>query len=336
MVGQAVRQAYGNLLPGGRFPAATLWLTVPPDRLDVNVHPTKREVRFADDREVFSLVAAACARVLAELHPPFSVVAGGTGGAWGDRVRDHGAGAGGHPVRGAVESSSPVALAPELPGLAPTARAAPGEAGADTPQTSPARPATTSTGVEPELWQLHRTYILAPVRGALVIIDQHAAHERVLYEAARARLQGTRGTSQQLLFPVLVDLSRSQYEHLLELGPWLQQLGWNLSLLGPPTAVIQGMPAEVKDEDPGAFLIDLLEGVAEETARTPADDVAEHLARVHACHSAVKAGDPLTPAEMSALVDRLFATDLPHGDPHGRATFVRLELAELHRRFGRS
>jgi DNA mismatch repair protein MutL len=328
MVGQALRQAYGNLLPGGRFPSAVLWLTVRADRLDVNVHPTKREVRFADDREVFSLVAVACARVLAELHPPFSVVPGGPGaGRYIDHVRERIADAGTRGTEGSV------ALAPELPGLLEVRRPAAIEA---TPPAAAAPAASPSIGVEPELWQLHRTYILAPVRGALVIIDQHAAHERVLYEALRARLEGARGTSQQLLFPVLVDLPHSQYEQLLELGPWLQQLGWNISLLGPPTAVIQGMPAEVKDEDPGAFLIDLLEGIADETARSPADEVAEHLARVHACHSAVKAGDPLTHAEMSALVDRLFATDLPHGDPHGRVTFVRLELAELHRRFGRT
>jgi DNA mismatch repair protein MutL len=209
----------------------------------------------------------------------------------------------------------------------------------DTESSTLIAPASTTTPVpvvEPELWQLHRTYILAPVRSALVIIDQHAAHERVLYEAARARLQGIRGTSQQLLFPVLVDLSASQYDQLLEIGPWLQQLGWNLSLLGPPTAVIHGTPAEVRREDPGAFLVALLEGVSEDAARSPADDIAERLARVHACHAAVKAGDALSPVEMRTLVDQLFATELPHGDPHGRVTYVRLELAELHRRFGRT
>jgi DNA mismatch repair protein MutL len=331
MVAQAVRQAYGNLLPAGRFPAATLWLTVAPDRLDVNVHPTKREVRFADDRAVFALVATTCARVLAELHPPFSVVPGGAGrGRWADAVRDR-------PFEGGEvrPGAGAVSVIQELPGLGPSARAAVSDTESST-LTAPASATTPVPVVEPELWQLHRTYILAPVRSALVIIDQHAAHERVLYEAARARLQGIRGTSQQLLFPVLVDLSANQYDQLLEIGPWLQQLGWNLSLLGPPTAVIHGTPAEVRREDPGAFLVALLEGVSEDAARSPADDVAERLARVHACHAAVKAGDALSPVEMRTLVDQLFATELPHGDPHGRVTYVRLELAELHRRFGRA
>src|SRR5262245_40560267 len=183
---QALRHAYGNLLPHGRFPAAVVWLTVPPDRLDVNVHPTKREVRFADDDAVFSLVAAACAQPLATIHPPFAVVGGASvhGGAGGNdagvaslpRVREAPAGGSGAqmplllPVAGGeprAEQGSP-ALAP--PSSAPEVSIAP----------APAAPATG----DGDVWQLHRTYILAPVRDGLVIVDQHAAHERILYEEA--------------------------------------------------------------------------------------------------------------------------------------------------------
>ena len=238
MLGQSLRQAYGNLLAAGRFPAATLWITVPADRLDVNVHPTKREVRFADDRAVFSLIAGACAQPLADLHPPFTVVHGGSAEPrWAEQVREG-------------ESQGSFGFDPQAPRDSGAAGALPSPAspaGAE-----PASRAPMATGpaadYERELWQLHRTYILAPVRGGLVIVDQHAAHERILYEAARARLEGARGTSQQLLFPALVDLTRSQFDLVLELGPWLQQLGWNLSLLGPPTVVIHGMPADVKRE----------------------------------------------------------------------------------------
>jgi DNA mismatch repair protein MutL len=219
----------------------------------------------------------------------------------------------------------------------PRAEAQAGPPGTDAQTPLAAAPApSTATAAEPELWQLHRTYILAPVRGGLVIVDQHAAHERILYEEARARLEGARGSSQQLLFPALVDLSRSQFELLLEVGPWLKQLGWDLAPLGPPTVVIQGVPPDLKRDDPGQFLQDVLDGVSESTGRSPGDDVAEHLARSHACHAAVRAGDPLAQAEMRMLVDRLFATTRPHGDPHGRPTYVRLEMDELNRRFGRS
>ena len=307
LVGHALRQAYGDLLPGGRFPVAAVWITVPPERVDVNVHPTKREVRFADDDAVFALVAGACAQHLAHLHPPFTVVYGTSPEPrWASRVAE------GSKEQTSLGLDTPLANA--LVSSAPASEAA----------------------VEPELWQLHRTYILAPVRGGLVIVDQHAAHERILYEEARARLESRQGESQQLLFPALIDLEHDRFELLLEIGPWLKQLGWDLSLLGPPTVVIQGVPAGLASERPGELLRDILDGVASEGGTDANAEVPERLARSYACHAAVKAGMPLTLEEMRTLVDRLFATTKPHGDPHGRPTFVRLELDDLHRRFGRT
>uniref|UniRef100_A0A832I163 DNA mismatch repair protein MutL n=1 Tax=Eiseniibacteriota bacterium TaxID=2212470 RepID=A0A832I163_UNCEI len=321
-VAQALRQAYGNLLPPGRFPSAVLWISAPPERLDVNVHPTKREVRFAQEAPVFALVAATCARPLAGLQPPFTVVrGGGAEPAWADRVRE------------TPRSQTALRFEPPARAAPPPAGPADDVAPAPAPEPSAGR---ARAGAEPELWQLHRTYILAPVRGGLVIVDQHAAHERILFEEAMQRLAGERGASQQLLFPALVDLSRDQFDLLLELGPQLRQLGWDLSPLGPPTVVVQGVPSGVRVEHPGRFLQDVLDGIQEATGRTAAQDVAESLARSYACHAAVRSGDPLTQEEMRTLVDRLFATSRPHGDPHGRPTFVRLDLDELHRRFGRA
>lgn len=331
---QALRHAYGNLLAHGRFPAAVVWLTVPPDRLDVNVHPTKREVRFADDDSVFSLVAAACAQPLASIHPPFAVVHGGPHEgaegalpAWADRVRERPGEAGSSqmPLLLPVPGGDSAADAPVAP---PGGNVAPAAAAARTP-------APDAGAAEPEMWQLHRTYILAPVRDGLVIVDQHAAHERVLYEAAIARLRGGQGASQGLLFPALVDLSRAQFDLLLELGPNLERLGWDLSPLSPPTVVIKGVPPELRVERPGQLLQDVLDGVSE-GGPTAQDELLERLANSHACHAAIRAGEVLTRAEMRALVDRLFGTSRPHGDPHGRPTFVRLDMAELHRRFGRT
>ncbi len=333
LLGQALRQAYGNLLPTGRFPACTVWLTVPPERLDVNVHPTKREVRFADDGAVLTLVAGACAQPLASLAPPFAVVHGGGREAhWGETVFDRPVSQPALPL-GAPAWRASVAAPPAVPtGAEAPLEPATGAGTRDVAATaSSAAPATET----PDLWQLHRTYILAPVRGGLVIVDQHAAHERILYEQARERLEGRVGVSQQLLFPTLVDLSQSQFDLVLEMGPLLQQLGWDLSPLGPPSVVVRGVPPEITADPPGRFLQDLLDGVSESTGRTSDQDAAEHLARTYACHAAVKAGDALSAAEMRALVDRLFATTQPHGDPHGRVTFVRLDLEELNRRFGR-
>lgn len=322
---QALRHAYGNLLPYGRFPAAVLWLDVPADRLDVNVHPTKREVRFADDDSVFSFVAATCAQPLTRIYPPFTVVGGRNAPepqpAWADRVREN-------PVD---PSQLGLSLAnPTRSGLVP--------AGDNEIASGASQEQATNLGAvtsEPEMWQLHRTYILAPVRGGMVIVDQHAAHERILYEEARARLVGAQGSSQGLLFTVLVDLSRAQFELLLEVGPHLQQLGWDLSPLSAPTVSIQGVPSGLRVEQPAQLLQDVLDGIAD-GGPTAQDDLLERLACSHACHTAIRAGDPMSREEMRTLVDRLFATTRPHGDPHGRPTFVRMDIDELHRRFGRS
>jgi DNA mismatch repair protein MutL len=327
---QALRHAYGNLLPHGRFPAAVVWLTVPSDRLDVNVHPTKREVRFADDDTVFSLVAAACAQPLASIHPPFAVMHGGPAGevalpGWADRIRERPR----EPGDGWPSSQMPLLLPVSGSGSEGAPPAVPQEPPA--PGTAP--PAAASA--EPEMWQLHRTYILAPVRGGLVIVDQHAAHERILYEEAIARLRGGQGAAQGLLFPALVDLSRAQFDLLLEVGPLLQQLGWDLSPLSAPTVIIKGVPSGLKVERPGQLLQDVLDGISE-GGPTAQDDMLERVANSHACHAAIRAGDVLSRDDMRLLVDRLFGTSRPHGDPHGRPTFVRLDLEELHRRFGRS
>ncbi len=331
LLAQAVRQAYGNLLPAGRFPAFVLWLHVPPERLDVNVHPTKREVRFAVEDPVFTLVAGACAKPLATLTPPFRVVHGGSA----DAPAFAGAPAAPPPPSLGLVFDAPRPSTGEAYAGEPHAAAAPPGAPAGTEAIGGGAPASADVQ-EPELWQLHRTYILAPVRGGLVIVDQHAAHERILYEEARARLEGQRGASQQLLFPALVDLSRDQFELLLELGPHLQLLGWDVSPLGPPTVVVQGVPSGLRHEAPARFLQDLLDGIGDHTGRSADEDVVERLARTYACHAATKAGDALSQSEMRTLVDRLFATTRPHGDPHGRPTFVRLDLQELHRRFGRA
>jgi DNA mismatch repair protein MutL len=323
---QALRHAYGNLLPSGRFPAAVVWLTVPPDRLDVNVHPTKREVRFADEDTVFSLVAATCAQPLASIHPPFAVVGGasetGAVSRFVDRVREG-------PASGQMPLLLPVAGGEPRTEL-PAAFAAPPAAEAPAVVPEP-----TGAVREGEIWQLHRTYILAPVRDGLVIVDQHAAHERILFEEALERLRGARASSQGLLFPALVDLARSRFDLLLEVAEHLKQLGWDLAALSPPTIVIRGVPGALHVEQPGALLQQVLDGIAER-GPTAQDQMMERVAASHACHTAIRAGDVLSVEAMRTLVDRLFGTSRPHGDPHGRPTFVRLELADLHRRFGRS
>ena len=188
---------------------------------------------------------------------------------------------------------------------------------------------------EPEIaiWQLHDRYLLAPIRGGLVIIDQHAAHERILYEEARERLFGAGGPTQHLLFPRVLDLTREELDTLLLHETQMRRLGYEVSLFGERQIAVRGVPASIPEEAAMEALKRLLVTADEDDAS--GDPPEERIAKTFACHAAVRSGQPLKPEERRALVDRLFATGLPHGDPHGRATYVRLSMEELDRRFGR-
>jgi DNA mismatch repair protein MutL len=183
------------------------------------------------------------------------------------------------------------------------------------------------------MWQVHGTYILASIDGGILIIDQHAAHERVLYEEILARLAGEGAMAQELLFPQVVELTPDELSVLLEVTPILKRLGFHLELFGDTTVLVHAIPGGLREWRHGALLRDILDDYTEHATSF---DVQERVARSVACQGAVKAGTPLTLEEMNALVDQLFATSKPQGDPHGRPVFLRVPLEELHRRFGRS
>ncbi|MBN1503614.1 MAG: DNA mismatch repair endonuclease MutL [Candidatus Eisenbacteria bacterium] len=317
----AVRDAYSGILPRDRYPMCLVMLEVAPDAVDVNVHPTKREVKFAEEGLVRSVITAAVRDTLArrsraalsgvvgaaraeyQVKPEESVVIADSAAEYDSRApqlsllgRDGTVGGGAAPVSAGVGGEEGAAMVP--------------------------------------LWQLHRTYILAQIKGGLVIVDQHAAHERVLYEEARRVLAGGHGASQQLLFPLAVGLTADEFETLLDMEAQLRKLGFDMKASGKDSIVVKGIPAGLRTWREGQLLRDILDGVTKESAETVSAD--ERLARSFACHAAVKAGDALTLQEMNHLVDKLFSTSMPQGDPHGRLTFLRVSLEELERRLGRS
>jgi DNA mismatch repair protein MutL len=342
---QAVRQAFGDLLPGHQAPWAVLFLTLPPDQVDVNLHPTKREVRFLDERRVFSFVQRAVRPAVARLLPRFFL--GHT---------DDASARGG---LGSMPASPGLAAAPSFDGIEETRRlygrtldAGEGGAYAAAPATSPAFERE-SLPLEPgeavadraplgedgargliSLWQLHQRYVLAQTRKGLLLIDQHAAHERVLYERVLDRMQREPSDAQQLLFPIVLELTEEEMELYRELEPDLTRMGFDCEAFEEHSLVVRGVPPLWHARSEGSLVRDLLDEARELGLRSGA--TAEGLARAFACRAAIKAGDPLTMEEMNRLVDELFATRVPHGDPHGRPTFVFIALADLDRRFGRS
>ncbi|MGE5178013.1 MAG: DNA mismatch repair endonuclease MutL [Bacteroidota bacterium] len=350
----ALRQGYGNLIPGDRHPMAALLVEIDPALVDVNVHPTKREVRFRDEGRVFQAVRQAVERAMRRhvpvygardardearwVAPPTEMGAPptetGALGSWSTPAATEATGA-----TGPQTTSGSTSYAPEphttSPGSVQTVieeyrvseRAAPAiqEAGASLREDL----------VEPEItiWQLHDRYLLAPIRGGLVVVDQHAAHERILYEEARGRLYGENAESQHLLFPRVVDVTPDEMEHLILLETAIRRLGYEVTMFGERQVAIRAVPASVPEEAAVDAFRSLLE--SEDAHGASGEPPEERVAKTFACHAAVRSGQALRPEERRALIDRLFATDLPHGDPHGRATYVRVSMEELDRRFGR-
>lgn len=325
LLAAAIRSGYGELLPRDRHPVVFLLIRVAGAALDVNVHPTKREVRFGDSRAVFSLVERAVRGALLTVQAAPTL-----GEAW-EAPRDD--------ARRA--SPSPAAGPPELPftaaeadgGWAVTRGEAPrdgGGRGDDAPRDATEGPQ------DAKFWQLHGQYVFVQTREGVLVIDQHAAHERILYEEAIRRLSGTAetGPSQQLLFPVVVELSPGEWQSYDDARPLLEKLGFATRPLSGRTVLLEAVPGAFPRWPHDRVLHDILAELPRGTAALR--DIIESIARTMACKTAIKAGDPMKPDEMRALVDQLFATELPHACPHGRPTFMRMTLTEFDKRFGRT
>jgi len=286
-----------------------------PGLVDINVHPTKREVRFQDQRTVHDLVA-------------FSVSKALTGAAPLSSLREEFPTADQKQHRGRLREAPASYSAGR-----PRQRSFQGALFPPEKEVSFPAPSEETERELVSLWQLHNLYILAAIKSGLVIIDQHAAHERVLYEQAKRSFRESSTTTQQLLFPQVVELSQSELQVLDEHQDLLSQLGFSVRLFGAKTVMVEAEPATLKFSGHGRVLREILDDLA--AHQTPELDREEKLARSFACRGAIKAGDPLTQEEMNSLVNMLFATSAPYTCPHGRPTVIRMSLDELARKFGR-
>jgi len=184
------------------------------------------------------------------------------------------------------------------------------------------------------LWQLQETYLVTPIRSGLMVVDQYAAHERILYERALQALSDGFGLSQQLLFPQTVELAATDFALLKELLADLRSLGFDLDPLSGRTVLIRGVPADIRTGDERTVLEEVLEQYRD-NARSERLGARENLARSIARRSAIRAGTRLGELEMRALIDQLFQCAQPYAGPDGRPTLVRIPVDELDRRFGR-
>ncbi|HQT65151.1 MAG: DNA mismatch repair protein MutL [Acidocella sp. 20-57-95] len=310
-----LRLAYRDVIAVGRHPVAALWLEVPPEALDVNVHPAKTELRFADGNGVRSLLIGAIGRLL---ERPVSL-------------------AGAPPINA---PRPPLTLSYAMPRPNAVARGfAETELSLLAPpqvrQFEPAIPEADHPLGAP-VAQILDTYVLAVAAdGSLVIVDQHAAHERLTEERLRAEFQAGRVASQPLLLPVVVDLTPIEAARLLGQADILQSLGLEIEAFGPGAVLVRAVPAALKEPDAAALLRDLAEEFAEsETPVALEAKLDAALARL-ACHRSIRAGRRLAPAEMAALLREMEATPRAGTCSHGRPTFLKLTRAELETMFGR-
>ncbi|MBX2992739.1 MAG: DNA mismatch repair endonuclease MutL [Bacteroidetes bacterium] len=354
-ISHAVYTAYENLLVKGTFPFFLLFLEIDPHRVDVNVHPSKMEAKFEDEQNIYRFVSNGVRRTLASnnLVPAMSSSYGedkpGEIGLQFTR-RQHS-----WPVpRQFVDRSTGEIITPgREPAVDQTRMNFRGGAALVENLLGPIdkefEDAATQTGeraeshgdrlpnreLSPIIWQLHNKYILTPIENGLMIVDQHVAHERILYERALRRFDHEPPPSQQLLFPQTIELNPSDFSLANELLPHLERLGFSLKPFGRNTVVVEGIPPDVPPGTETKIIEDML-SLYKEHLQHGMMDARDNLAKSFSCRSAIKAGDPLGEQEMKTLLDQLFRTSMPYVCPHGRPVVLRISIDELDRRFGRT
>ncbi|GAB6051689.1 DNA mismatch repair endonuclease MutL [Magnetospira thiophila] len=327
----AVRGAYRDVLAGDRHPLLALFLEMPPDLLDVNVHPAKTEVRFRDAGTVRGLIVGALKMALAGAgHRATSTVGMAALGA----ARPQGGG-----------SSLPMGFghspAPRLPqGLHDKAQTF----HAPLPHMSrpPQAPAPVADGSDPvdhplgvARAQLHETYIVAQTADGIVLVDQHAAHERLMHERITRDLLAGGVARQGLLLPEVVELDDSAAARLLERSAELAELGLLLEAFGDGAVVVREIPAALGNTDVKGLVRDLADDLMELDEAIALRDRLGAVCATLACHGSVRAGRRLNGDEMNALLRQMEATPLSGQCSHGRPTYVELKLADIEKLFGR-
>jgi DNA mismatch repair protein MutL len=324
----ALRAAYADFLARDRHPVAALYLELDPTLVDVNVHPAKAEVRFRDPALVRGLIVGALRHALAGAgHRASTTVAAAAleGFRPGPSAAGFSAwGAGEWPTRAAP---------PSLPGVAEISARFEPPPGLSEPDASAFDAEGQPLGAARA--QLHETYIVAQTKDGVVIVDQHAAHERLVYERMKAGLEAGAVPRQTLLMPQVVELDPAEADRIVERAAELADLGLVIEPFGPGAVLVRETPAALGEADAAGLVRDIADDLAENGAALALKERLEHVAATMACHGSVRAGRRLTAAEMNALLRQMEAT--PHSGQcnHGRPTYVELKLADIERLFGR-
>jgi len=353
-INHAVFTAYENVLEKGDYPLFVLFMDIDPHKTDVNVHPNKLEVRFDDEKNIYNFVLTIIKKSLAtyDLVPSmmFTEVTNETEKMRVDNFRrtereDFS-------DRPAFESKKSFArtdfsdkdidlifgsITDDI--IKPASISI-----TDSPLENVAteilhKPNERSTELAENsfsfIFQLHNKYILAQIKSGLMIIDQHVAHERILYEKAIKRLETDLPFSQQLLFSITQELDPGTFALLKEIEPYLKKLGYALKFSSKNKFIIEGVPDDIKPGSEEKILLEILDEYLI-NQREKELETRDNIAKSYSCKTAIKAGDKLSESEMKLLIDQLFATSMPYVCPHGRPIVVKISLNEFDKRFGRT
>jgi len=325
----AIRAAYMDFLGADRHPTLALFLDCPPRQVDVNVHPAKAEVRFADPGLVRGFVIGALKQALASaLHRATPSL---TPRALDQFAQSRAAAPQNWDWRASPAAPAP-AVAPmrEIFGFEESAPAADAR-----PHVEPPSELAVEAPLGAARAQIHETYIVAQTRDGLVLVDQHAAHERLVYERLKKQRAEAGVARQALLSPHIVDLDPGDAARLVEAEPLLASLGLSIEPFGPGAVAVHETPADLKIGALDALVRDLACSLADEGGAAPLEKKLDHVLATMACHHSVRAGRRLTSEEMNALLREMERTPGAGQCNHGRPTYVELKLADIEKLFGR-
>lgn len=353
-VNHAVFTAYENILEKGDYPFFILLIEIDPERIDVNIHPSKLEAKFDDEKDLYNIILAVVKKSLAAHDLVPSMVFSNETGSEEKILVDHF-----QPYNKFDFSDRPVSsksigstqsfsdeeidnifsrITDDEVSKSSTETLVPPfqkEIEPELRQEMVTRQESEVKEEIPFILQLHNKYILSQIKSGLMIIDQHVAHERVLYEKALNRLEADIPFSQQLLFPKSMQLDPARYQLLKEIYSHLSHLGFDIRFLSKDNIVIEGVPDDIKKGMEEKTLIEMIDEYVLNQREKKLEEK-DNLAKSYSCKTAIKAGDKLNEKEMRLLIDQLFATSMPYVCPHGRPIVIKISLEEFDRRFGRT
>jgi len=348
-INHAVFTAFENILEKGDYPFFILFLTIDPKKVDVNIHPSKLEVKFDDEKDIYNFVLSVVRKSISshDLVPTMSFENQTPQGEklsfmaftsvkqndfsdrpnFRERERRE---------RAAVtDEDIDLVFSSLTKDIKPSS-----STGSDYEQTENKFDKqiehSASNEIETSfLIQLHNKYILSQIKSGLMIIDQHVAHERILYEKVLSRLDANMPFTQQLLFPIKIQFDVASYDILKELDLMVTKIGFKLKYLPKSYILIEGVPDDIKNGSEEKILREFVSEYLNNQTEKQLEEK-DNIAKSYSCKAAIKAGDKLSEKEMRLLIDQLFATAMPYVCPHGRPIVIKISLEEFDRRFGRT